>query len=75
MVTALKGLLTWNTVTMAHTKESKFERDVITFPNWFGNTNFPPNMFMPKMANVNINKNNSAKNVMTEDVVRNMTAI
>jgi len=66
---------TWKTVTMAQTNESKFDRANVIWPCLSLNTNFPPKICIPKMANVNMKRNKSAKNVITDVVVRSITVI
>ena len=61
---------TWKTVTMAQMKESKFDLEVMPL-----NVNLPPKRFMPRMAKVNMKRNNRAKNVITLDMVLIMTII
>lgn len=70
----IKTKRTWNTDTIAHKKLSKLLREVTSFPSAFLNMNFPPNKFIPRIANANMKRNSNPKNVITLVIVLTTTS-
>ena len=56
---------TWNTVTIAQRKSSKLLLEVTSSPSASLNSNFPPNKFIPRIANANMNRKSRPKKVIT----------
>ena len=56
---------TWNRDTIAQRKSSKLLLEVTSSPSAFLNSNFPPNKFIPRIANANMNRKSRPKKVIT----------
>ena len=56
---------TWKTVTIAQRKSSKLLLEVTSSPSASLNSNFPPNKFIPRIANANMNRKSRPKKVIT----------
>lgn len=70
VMSSARKLCTWNTVTVAHSKESKFFLSQIFVS---GSQNLQPKRFMPRMENMKMKSMRRPKKTATLSIVRSIT--